>query len=111
METVFTHRIKLAMSLRGKRPIDICENCGIEKGNLSRYINGKLPTPKIETVSKIAEYLNVSVFWLLGYADNMSFETREITSYEVSKAVGIEPSDEEIMKKGLIDDKIGRAHV
>jgi len=90
--------------MRGKRPIDVAENCGIQKGNLSRYLNGKLPTPKIETVSRIAKYLDVNVFWLLGYADNSTKESRAISNLQISKIVGIEINEDDVAKQGLLDD-------
>lgn len=100
----FEERLKIAMKIRGKKAVDICENCNIKKGNLSRYINGKLPAPKIQTAQRIADYLNVNVFWLLGYTDNMSIETRNINKTSIAKTIGKEPTEEEIMINTLKDD-------
>ena len=98
----FRERLKIAMEIRNKRAVDICENCGIKKGNLSRYINGKLPAPKIQTAQKIADYLNVNVLWLLGMTDNISNETIKINN--VKKAVNIELDKNDLMKQTLMDD-------
>ena len=59
------------LEFRGKKQQDIVDYCGISKSNLSKYINGKLPTPKVSTVQKIADFLEVSVAYLLGISDQM----------------------------------------
>lgn len=67
----FGERLKIAMEFRHKKAVDIVENCGIQKGNLSRYINGKLPEPKQSTIYKIADYLEINRAFLLGISDNL----------------------------------------
>ena len=67
----FGERLKIAMEFRSKKAVDIVENCGIQKGNLSRYINGKLPEPKQSTIYKIADYLQINRAFLLGISDNI----------------------------------------
>ena len=67
----FGTRLKKCMELRGKRLIDVSFACGISKGNLSRYMNDKLPMPKIDTINKLAAYLEVSPAYLLGISDQM----------------------------------------
>ena len=69
--TTFGQRLKKCMELRGKRLIDVSIACGISKGNLSRYMNDKLPMPKIDTINKLATYLEVSPTYLLGISDQM----------------------------------------
>ena len=67
----FGERLKIAMEFRHKKAVDIVENCGIQKGNLSRYINGKLPEPKQTTIYNIADYLQVNRAFLLGISNNI----------------------------------------
>lgn len=100
---MFAHRLLVAMELRGKNLSEVAEGSQINKGTISKYLNGKMK-PKQNQVAKIAKYLNVSIFYLMGYADNISFETREISPISTAKAVGLQPSDEEIMHQALIDD-------
>ena len=100
---MFAHRLKIAMELRNKTLTDVAEGSKINKGTISKYLNGKMK-PKQEQVAKIANYLNVSIYYLMGYADNISFEARSISPVKINEALGIKSSDEEIMKQGLLDD-------
>ena len=50
-------------------PYRIAKETGISQGLMSRYKNGK-KTPSAESLVKIADYLNVSVDYLLGRTDN-----------------------------------------
>ena len=43
----------------------IADEIGVDKSCISKYESGKLQ-PNIETLGKIAVYLNVSTDWLLG---------------------------------------------
>ena len=67
----FGTRLQNALTLRGKRPIDLANAIGIPKSNISLYLSGKRPMPKLKTIRKIAEYLNVSPSYLLGLSDQM----------------------------------------
>lgn len=100
----FGERLKIALELRGKRPIDLCNDLKINKGNLSNYLNDKIPAPKVKTAEKLANYLDVNVFWLLGYTDNMSSQVFGISPLSTRQAVGLEPSKDDLMKQTLMDD-------
>ena len=64
----FENRLNYAMALRGKRQIDIANHFGWSRSTMSQYCD---PTckykPKADRMYKIAEYLNVSPTWLMGY--------------------------------------------
>ena len=64
----FENRLNYAMALRGKRQIDIANHFGWSRSTMSQYCD---PTckykPKADRMYKIAEYLNVSPAWLMGY--------------------------------------------
>ena len=47
---------------------DMEEKTGIKRGTYSNYENGKTE-PKLETWQKLADYFNVSVPYLQGYAE------------------------------------------
>lgn len=66
MNNVIGKRIKEAMNLRGLKQVDIVKKTGINKGALSSYINGNYE-PKQTSIYKIAEALNVSPAWMMGY--------------------------------------------
>ena len=59
-------RLGEAISDAGMRPIELSEKTGIPKSMLSYYINGKTK-PKADRLYKIAQALDVSEAWLLGY--------------------------------------------
>ena len=59
-------RLQEAMDARGKRAVDLVEETGIPKGTLSYYLSGKTK-PKSDRLYLLAQALNVSEAWLLGY--------------------------------------------
>ena len=67
----FGERLKIAMDFRGKKAIDVAENIGMAKSNVSRYMNDKLPEPKQSTIFKFADYLQVNRAFLLGLSSNI----------------------------------------
>ena len=54
------------MDKRGLRAVDLVERTGIPKGTLSYYLSGKTE-PKSDRVYLLAQVLDVSEAWLLGY--------------------------------------------
>ena len=54
------------MDKRGLRAVDLVERTGIPKGTLSYYLSGKTE-PKSDRVYQLAQVLDVSEAWLLGY--------------------------------------------
>ena len=59
-------RLKLAMTLCGKKQIDLVNETGINRGTISRYLSGKYE-PKADTINKLAIALDCSEMWLWGY--------------------------------------------
>ena len=59
-------RLQEAIDMAGMRPIDLCDKTGIPKSMLSYYLNGKTK-PKADRLHIIAQALDVSEAWLLGY--------------------------------------------
>lgn len=99
----FAERLKIAMDLRGVNQTMVSLNCKIDKGNLSHYLKGDFE-PKQEIVIRIADYLNVSVLWLLGLTDTMSGEVRALNSVSIKKAVGLPLNEEDLKRQTLLDD-------
>ena len=54
------------MELRGLRATDLVEKTGIPKGTISYYLSGKTE-PKSDRLYILAQTLDVSEAWLLGY--------------------------------------------
>jgi transcriptional regulator with XRE-family HTH domain len=59
-------RLKEALEAAGMRPIELSEKTGIPKSMLSYYINGRTE-PKADRLYIIAQALDVSEAWLLGF--------------------------------------------
>ena len=59
-------RLAEGLELRGMRATDLAEKTGINKTTISYYINGKT-APRSSKLYLIAQALNVSEAWLLGY--------------------------------------------
>lgn len=65
---MFADRLKKAMEYRQKTITDISENCGLSKGLISNYLNGKF-NAKQKNIKIIADYLEISPSYLLGITD------------------------------------------
>lgn len=61
-----SERLQLAMSIRGLRQTDVAEKTSISKGTICHYIKGKFE-PKADTIAILAQALNVSEMWLMGF--------------------------------------------
>lgn len=80
-------RIRIGLSLRNMRQIDLVERTGIGKSSISTYISGEYE-PKQKNIYKIAQALNVSEAWLMGYDVPMERENEHpSTAKEDSEGV------------------------
>ena len=59
-------RLQQALDRKGWRPVDLVENTEIPKGAISYYLSGK-SKPKADRLYIMAQVLEVSEAWLLGY--------------------------------------------
>lgn len=62
----FAARLNQALSITGIKQIELSRLTGIYKGTINNYLLGKYE-PKQDKLEKIAEALNVSPVWLMGY--------------------------------------------
>lgn len=60
-------RLKEAMTMRDKKPVDLVRDLKIPKSAISQYLSGKSQKMDSERLHKICLYLNVSEPWLLGF--------------------------------------------
>lgn len=59
-------RIKYALELNGITGAELARRAGIHKSSVTQYLQGEhIPSQKVAT--RLAEVLNVSPVWLLGY--------------------------------------------
>lgn len=62
----FSERLLKAKALRKLRQVELCKYAGVGKSAMSQYIKGSF-MPKPDKVAALAEALNVSEAWLMGY--------------------------------------------
>lgn len=65
-QATIAQRLKEALALSGKRQADLVRETGLDRGSISSYLSGKYE-PKQKAIYKMAQALNVSESWLLGY--------------------------------------------
>lgn len=66
----FSDRLKTAIEKRAIRQTDLCEKTGIGKSAMSQYLSGAFK-PKQQNLYKLAQALDVSEAWLMGYDVSM----------------------------------------
>ena len=62
----FANRLNKAITLRNIKPIELSEKTGIDKSKISSYMSGRYKA-KQDGVYLLAQALNVSEVWLMGY--------------------------------------------
>ena len=90
-------RLQEAMDIRGMRAVDLVEKTGIPKGTLSYYLSGKTK-PKQDRLYTIAQVLDVSEAWLLGYDVPMQRTADQKKNDQLVKLVVRMRSDSEFTK-------------
>ena len=68
-------RLYEAMTIRGKKAVDLTRDLGIPKSAVSQYLSGKSQKMDSERLYAIAKYLDVYEPWLLGYDVPMKIDT------------------------------------
>lgn len=61
------NRLYEAMTIRGKKAVDLTRDLDIPKSAVSQYLSGKSQNMDSERLHAIARYLEVDEPWLLGY--------------------------------------------
>lgn len=62
----FARRLDLALQMNNMRSVDLCKKTGLSSATISQYKTGYC-APRMDRVKLIAEALNVSAGWLIGY--------------------------------------------
>lgn len=65
-KSTISERLREAMTTAGKKQADLVRETGLDRGSISSYLSGKYE-PKQKAIYKMAQALNVSEAWLLGY--------------------------------------------
>jgi transcriptional regulator with XRE-family HTH domain len=61
-----SQRLREALAAAGKKQADLVRETGLDRGSISSYLSGKYE-PKQKAIYKMAQALDVSEAWLLGY--------------------------------------------
>jgi transcriptional regulator with XRE-family HTH domain len=70
-------RIEKALSIRGMKQSELCKLADVPKSSLSLYLQGAYE-PKQDRIYKMANTLNVSKEWLMGYDVPMMGDTSNV---------------------------------
>ena len=79
-------RLREAMNHRGIRAVDLSEKTGIPKGAISYYMSGK-SRPKADRLYTLAQALDVSEAWLLGYDVPMTRTDNQRKNDQLAKLI------------------------
>ena len=82
--TTFAERLKEALRLTGTKQIELSRLTQIDKGTINNYLWGKY-VPKQNKLSVIAEALDVSPVWLMGYDVPMEREKKTPDKIELTE--------------------------
>ena len=77
-------RISKALSFRNMKQTDLCNITGIPKSAISQYISGAFE-PKQDRIFLIANALDVSEAWLMGFDVPMQRETQSPDKQELTE--------------------------
>lgn len=79
---IIKERLNEALKLRGMNAAELASKSGLAKSSVSRYLSGE-NIPRSIAIGKMANALNVSPAWILGY--NLTIDGKEIPTIELDK--------------------------
>lgn len=65
VEFTIKDRLVMALQKRNMKPVELSRRSGVPQPRISDIINGKTESPRIDTISKLAEALNIKMQWLV----------------------------------------------
>lgn len=78
-ENIFGKRLQQALEIRQMKAIELARKSGVTRGIISSYISGRWKA-KQTNVMRLAQALNVSEAWLMGYDVPMERPDKEAFS-------------------------------
>lgn len=66
MKDTFAHRLAMALNIRRMKAVELSNRTGLSRARISHYMHGDAE-PRQDAISRLAEALNVSEAWLMGY--------------------------------------------
>lgn len=94
-----TQRLNEAFSASGLTQTELCNRTGINKGAMSCYLSGQY-FPKQRSLEALADALNVSIPYLMGY-DEMD-EKSKLDEILLEKIKKLSPANRSILE-GVVD--------
>ena len=102
---IFSQRLKKAMDEQRVTQSDLSTLTGLGKSSVSKYLSGK-NEPMVNTMTLIADALNVSVDWLSGAVDEPSDDgsghTNNLPVEQAARLMGV---GKQFIRVGLQDGK------
>lgn len=95
-------RLAEALRVRDMLPVELARKSGISKGSVSKYLKGDI-IPKQNAIGAMADALNVSPAWLMGY--DLTMDGKKPQQIEVSK---LTPENQALLRayyQALIDSQ------
>lgn len=80
-------RIKRALKIKGMKQSELCKLANIPKSSLSQYLNGDFE-PKQDRIYLMAQALNVSEAWLMGFDVPMERQLKKDSPTEPNLSEG-----------------------
>ncbi len=78
-------RLEKALSIRNMKQSELCKLAGVPKSSLSLYLSGAYE-PKQDRLYRLAETLNVSEYWLMGYDVPIERNASPTSSVELTES-------------------------
>lgn len=85
-KTTLSQRLREALDRSGKRQADLVRETGLDRGSISSYLAGKYE-PKQKAIYKLAQALDVSEAWLLGYDVPMARTSDQKKNDQLAKLI------------------------
>lgn len=98
----FKDRLAQALSLKGWTAADLSRRSGVGKDSLSRYLHGEV-IPKQSKVADMAQALNVSPAWLMGFSVTM--DGKAVADLDIHKLTDINRAKLEAYYQALLDSQ------
>ena len=95
-------RIKEALAIRQMTASELANKSGINKGGISKYING-LIIPKQNAIGAMAQALDVSPAWLMGY--DLTMDGDKVIELDLGKLTELNRAKVQAYYQALIDSQ------
>lgn len=85
-KVTIAERLREALLAADMKQVDLARETGLDRGSISSYLSGKYE-PKQKAIYKMAQALNVSESWLLGYDEQMHRTVEQKKNDQLAKLI------------------------